>query len=62
MQTGLKGRDMISTQEWTKDELDTVFDVAMDLKRKRAMGVPHAYLRDQSAVDAFLFYEHAHAQ
>ena len=33
MQTHLRGRDMITTQEWTKDELDTVLDVAMDLKR-----------------------------
>ena len=24
MQTYLRGRDMITTQEWTKDELDTV--------------------------------------
>jgi ornithine carbamoyltransferase len=40
MQTGLRGRDMITTQEWTKNEIDTVMDVALDLKRKRAMGVP----------------------
>ena len=30
MQTHLRGRDMITTQEWTKDELDTVIDVAVD--------------------------------
>lgn len=55
MQTYLKGRDMITTQEWTKSELDTVFDVAMDLKRKRAMGVPHAYLRDKVLSMLFFF-------
>ncbi len=55
MQTYLRGRDMISTQEWTKSELDTVFDVAMDLKRKRAMGVPHAILRDKVLSMLFFF-------
>jgi N-acetylornithine carbamoyltransferase len=54
MQTYLSGRDMITTQEWTKDELETVFDVAFDLKRKRALGVDHAYLRDK--VLALLFF------
>ena len=42
MQTYLRGRDMITTQEWTKHELDTVLDVAFDLKRKRALGEQHA--------------------
>ena len=37
MQTHLHGRDMITTQEWTKDELDTIIDVALDLKRRRAL-------------------------
>lgn len=55
MQTHLRGRDMITTQEWTKDEIDTVIDVAMDLKRKRAMGVPHAYLRDKVLSMLFFF-------
>ncbi len=54
MQTFLRGRDMITTQEFTRDELDTIMDVAMDLKRKRALGQPHAYLRDK--VLAMLFF------
>lgn len=54
MQTDLRGRDMITEQEWTMDELDTVFDVAWDLKRKRALGEPHALLRDK--VLALLFF------
>ena len=33
MKTNLRGRDMITTQEWTKDEIDTVMDLAFDLKR-----------------------------
>ena len=55
MQTYLRGRDMITTQEWTKDEIDTIIDVALDLKRKRAMGVPHASLRDKVLSMLFFF-------
>jgi len=46
---------MITTQEWTKEEIDTVLDVAMDLKRKRALGQPHAYLRDKVLAMLFFF-------
>src|SRR3989337_95857 len=54
MQTDLRGRDLITTQEWTKEEIETLLDVAWDLKRKRALGEPHAYLRDK--VLALLFF------
>ena len=47
MQTNLRGRDLITTQEWTKDEVDTILDLAFDLKRARAVGRDHAYLRDK---------------
>jgi N-acetylornithine carbamoyltransferase len=46
---------MITTQEWTKDEIDTIMEVAMDLKRKRAMGMPHALLRDKVLSMLFFF-------
>jgi N-acetylornithine carbamoyltransferase len=46
---------MITTQEWTRNEIDTVLDVAADLKRKRAMGVPHPYLRDKVLAMLFFF-------
>ena len=46
---------MITTQEWTKDEIDTVIDVALDLKRKRALGEPHALLRDKVLSMLFFF-------
>ncbi|MCB9436147.1 MAG: ornithine carbamoyltransferase [Anaerolineales bacterium] len=55
MQTHLRGRDMITTQEWTRSEIDTVMDVAFDLKRKRAVGEPHAYLRDKVLGMLFFF-------
>jgi len=55
MQTNLRGRDMITTQEWTRDEIDTILDVAFDLKRQRALGAPHAYLRDKVLAMLFFF-------
>jgi N-acetylornithine carbamoyltransferase len=55
MQTHLRGRDLITTQEWTKDEIDTVLEVALELKRRRALGEPHALLRDKVLAMLFFF-------
>jgi N-acetylornithine carbamoyltransferase len=55
MQTDLRGRDMITTQEFTKEEIDTIIDVAFDLKRKRALGESHPYLRDKVLAMLFFF-------
>ena len=55
MQTHLRGRDMITLQEWTKDEIDTLLDVAFALKRDRALGQPHPYLRDRVLAMLFFF-------
>ena len=55
MQTGLRGRDMITTQEWSRSEIDTVIDVALDLKRRRALGEEHALLRDTVLAMMFFF-------
>ena len=55
MQTNLRGKDMITTQEWTQEEIDTVLDVALELKRKRALNQPHAYLRDKVLAMLFFF-------
>ena len=55
MQTFLRGRDMITTQEWTKEEIDTIMDVAFELKRNRALGLPHAHLRDKVLAMLFFF-------
>jgi len=40
MQTNLRGRDLINLQEWTQEEVETVLDVAFELKRQRALGQP----------------------
>jgi len=44
MQTNLKGRHFITTQEWTTDELETVFELARELKLARATGRPTPWL------------------
>ena len=36
MQTNFRGRDFIGDLDFTKEEVETVLDVAWDLKRKRA--------------------------
>ena len=55
MQTNLAGRDFIGDLDFTKEEVETVLDVAWDLKRKRALGEPHAYLRDKTLAMLFFF-------
>ena len=50
----LRGRDMIDTQEWSRQEIGAVLDLAFDLKRQRAQGIPHPILRDK--VLAMLFF------
>ncbi len=55
MQTNLRGRDFISDLDFSKEEVETVLDVAWDLKRKRALGEPHPYLRDKVLAMLFFF-------
>jgi ornithine carbamoyltransferase len=55
MQTFLHGRDLIGDLDFTKEEVETVLDVAFDLKRKRALNEPHAYLRDKVLAMLFFF-------
>jgi ornithine carbamoyltransferase len=55
VQTHLRGRDSITFQEWTKEEIDTALDVAFDLKRQRALGISHPILRDKVLAMLFFF-------
>ncbi|HOC20394.1 MAG: ornithine carbamoyltransferase [Chloroflexi bacterium] len=55
MITNLRGRDLISDLDFSKEEVETVLDVAWDLKRKRALGEPHPYLRDKVLGMLFFF-------
>jgi ornithine carbamoyltransferase len=55
MKTDLRRRDLIGDLDFSKEEVETVLDVAIDLKRKRALGEPHAYLRDKVLAMLFFF-------
>jgi len=55
MKTFLRGRDLISDLDFSKEEVETVLEVAWDLKRKRAIGEPHPLLRDKTLAMLFFF-------
>ena len=55
MQTYLHGRDLIGDLDFSKEEVETVLDVAFDLKRKRALNEPTPYLRDKVLAMLFFF-------
>jgi N-acetylornithine carbamoyltransferase len=55
MQTHLHGRDLIGDLDFSKEEVETVVDVAFDLKRQRALSIPHPYLRDKVLAMLFFF-------
>jgi ornithine carbamoyltransferase len=55
MQTDLRGRDLIGDLDFSREEVETVLDVAFDLKRKRALGEDHAYLRNKVLAMLFFF-------
>jgi N-acetylornithine carbamoyltransferase len=55
MQTGLRGRDLISLQEWTTEEVETILEVAARLKMDRALGRPHKFLEDKVLAMLFFF-------
>lgn len=39
--TGFKGRDFLAETDYTREEIETILEVAQELKRQRAMGIPH---------------------
>jgi ornithine carbamoyltransferase len=55
MQTFLRGRDLIGDLDFSKDEVESVLELAFDLKRKRAVGESHALLRDKVLAMLFFF-------
>src|ERR671912_1197328 len=55
MQTNFRGRDFIGDLDFSKEEVETVLDVAWDLKRKRALGELQPYLRDKVLAMLFFF-------
>lgn len=55
MKTQLFGRDFISEQEWSKEELETALDVAVDLKKKFLLKESTPYLLHQTLYLLFFF-------
>ena len=49
----LSGRDFITTQEWTKEELETALILAGSLKEKKRNNIHHRLLDDKTV---FLFF------
>jgi len=43
-----KGRDLIDTQEWSLEDLETVFQLSSDLKRRFKIGEPHETLKNKT--------------
>ncbi|MBN2257627.1 MAG: ornithine carbamoyltransferase, partial [Anaerolineaceae bacterium] len=55
MQTCLHGRDLIGDLDFSREEVETVLDVAFDLKRKRALNELTPILRDRVLAMLFFF-------
>ncbi len=55
MQTSFKGKHFITLQDWTREEIDTLLDVSLDLKRKFAMGLNTPYLENKTMF--LIFFE-----
>jgi len=53
MNQTLKGKDYISTQDWTDEEIEIALETAADLKQKFKNGEPHRHLPDKTI---FLFF------
>lgn len=53
MQTKLKGKDFITTQDWTTDELETLLALAAELKLARATGEPKRLLEAKTLYSIF---------
>ncbi len=57
MQTGLKGRDFINTQDWSLEELETALELATRLKLDSSLDVEMSYLRNK--VLAMIFFDNS---
>ncbi|MCX7766524.1 MAG: ornithine carbamoyltransferase [Candidatus Sumerlaeia bacterium] len=44
----LRGKDYLSTQNWTKEQLEILLATASDLKEKKKRGIPHRYCADKT--------------
>ncbi len=57
MITRLAGKDFITTQDWTREELETALEVAYRLKMEFATGVPHDHILRAKTLYMLFFEE-----
>ena len=57
MQTTLYGKDFITTEDWTNDQLIAMMDMAGDLKRRFAVGEPHDHILRAKTLFMLFFEE-----
>lgn len=55
MKSVFREKDLISLQEWSREEIETTLEISKDLKKKFAMGVPTPYLKYKTAF--LMFFE-----
>lgn len=55
MSSNLKGKHFLTCEDWSKQELDTVFETSFDLKEKFRKEVPTRYLQDKTLF--MIFFE-----
>jgi N-acetylornithine carbamoyltransferase len=55
MAGSVRGRDLITLDDWSNEEIEMLVDMAFDLKRQRASGIPHPLLRDRTLAMLFFF-------
>ncbi|HEY65650.1 MAG TPA: ornithine carbamoyltransferase [Caldilineae bacterium] len=57
MITRLSGKDFITTQDWTREELETALEVAYRLKAEFAIGMPHDHILRAKTLYMLFFEE-----
>jgi ornithine carbamoyltransferase len=57
MQSQLFGKDFITTEDWTNDELESALNLADDLKRRFIIGEPHDHLLRAKTLYMLFFEE-----
>ena len=55
MEQKLKGKHFLTCDNWSKEELDIIFDTAFELKQNFKDEVPTRYLRDKTLF--MIFFE-----
>ena len=53
--TSLRGRHLVTCQEWTRDEIDTTLALSCELKRRFKARIPHRLLPDETVF--MIFFE-----